>query len=67
VAVGGYHTLAIKTSSELWSWGRNVCGRLGDGTTVSRCSPVREFCSATDWCQVSASWYSSTVAIRSKL
>jgi alpha-tubulin suppressor-like RCC1 family protein len=45
---------AIKTSGELWAWGCNTDGLLGDGTTTSRCSPVREFCSATDWCQVSA-------------
>jgi trimeric autotransporter adhesin len=54
VSAGYQHTLAIKTSSELWAWGDNICGRLGDGTVTNRCSPVREFCSATDWCQVSA-------------
>ena len=48
------HTAAIKTSGELWAWGLNTCGRLGDGTITQRCSPVREFCSATNWCQVSA-------------
>lgn len=46
-------TAAIKTTGELWVWGLNSCGRIGDGTIVSKCSPVREFCSATDWCQVS--------------
>jgi len=53
VTAGGFHTAAIKTSGQLWAWGGNVCGSLGDGTTLNRCSPVREFCSATDWCQVS--------------
>ena len=59
----GLH-LAIKTSGQLWAWGINgVLGRLGDGTTTNRCSPVREFCSATDWCQVS-SGRDSTAAIK---
>jgi alpha-tubulin suppressor-like RCC1 family protein len=54
VSTGNYHTAAVKTSGQIWAWGNNACGSLGDGTTVARCSPVREFCSATDWCQVSA-------------
>lgn len=54
VSTGVFHTTAIKTSGQIWSWGSNVCGRLGDGTTLPKCSPVREISSATDWCQVSA-------------
>ena len=48
------HFLAIKTDGSLWAWGINGSGRLGDGTATNRCSPVREICSATDWCQASA-------------
>ena len=58
------HTTAIKTSGQLWSWGFNCCGRLGDGTTTDRCSPVREFCSATDWCQVTSKGSYHTAAIK---
>jgi alpha-tubulin suppressor-like RCC1 family protein len=54
VCASDSHTAAIKTSGELWSWGSNLCGSLGDGTQTGRCSPVREICSATNWCQVSA-------------
>lgn len=56
VSAGGEHTAAIKTTGQLWSWGCNFLGELGAGTAgfTQRCSPVREFCSATDWCQVSA-------------
>ena len=54
VSSGGNSTMAIKTSGQIWGWGRNCCGQIGDGTTVNRCSPVRERCSATDWCQVSS-------------
>lgn len=54
ISAGTYRSNAIKTSGELWAWGNNTCGSLGNGTTVHTCSPVREFYSATDWCQASA-------------
>jgi alpha-tubulin suppressor-like RCC1 family protein len=57
-------TAAIKTSGQLWGWGRNACGGIGDGTLVAKCSPVREFCSATDWCRVAVG-YSHNLAIKS--
>ena len=63
VNAGGISTNAIKTSGELWSWGNNLEGVLGDGATTAKCSPVREFCSATDWCQASIGNYHS-VAIK---
>jgi alpha-tubulin suppressor-like RCC1 family protein len=56
VSAGGGHNITLKTSGEIWSWGRNFCGRLGDGTTENRCSPVREISSSTDWCQVCAGY-----------
>ena len=49
------HTVALKSDGTLWTWGRNLCGILGDGTTVSRCSPGTTWGSFTDWCDVSAS------------
>lgn len=32
---------AIDTSGRLWAWGTNATGRLGDGTTTARSSPVQ--------------------------
>ena len=38
---GQSHTMAIRSDGSLWAWGSNDHGQLGDGTTVSRLSPVR--------------------------
>ena len=40
VAVGGKHSVALKTNRTLWSWGNNQQGQLGDGTNVSKFTPV---------------------------
>ncbi len=39
VALGGYHTCAIKSGGTLWCWGNNLYGQLGLGDTTSRNSP----------------------------
>lgn len=38
---GANHTLAYGMDGKLYTWGRNNEGQLGDGTTVSRSSPVK--------------------------
>jgi hypothetical protein len=38
---GERHTLAVRSDGTLWAWGFNGNGQLGDGTTVSRYSPVQ--------------------------
>jgi alpha-tubulin suppressor-like RCC1 family protein len=60
---GCFHSSAVKTSGTLWTWGCGGSGQLGDGTTLSICSPVQEFCSDTTWCQVAAGC-TNTVAIK---
>jgi alpha-tubulin suppressor-like RCC1 family protein len=54
ISSGFCHTGAVKTDGSLWAWGSGICGRLGDGTTTQRASPVREVTSSTNWCRVSA-------------
>jgi hypothetical protein len=39
VAAGGAHTLALLSDQSVRSWGSNVVGQLGDGTTTSRSVP----------------------------
>lgn len=41
IAGGGTQSLALKNDSTLWAWGWNNNGQLGDGTTITRTSPVQ--------------------------
>jgi len=36
VAAGSYHTLALDQNGNVWAWGYNIYGQLGDGTTVDK-------------------------------
>jgi alpha-tubulin suppressor-like RCC1 family protein len=39
-SIGSFHASAVRTNGTAWSWGCNNDGQLGDGTTISRSSPV---------------------------
>ena len=41
VSAGSGHTMAVDTEGRLWAWGDNSQGQLGDGTLVSRRSPIQ--------------------------
>lgn len=45
---GEIHTLAVKTTGTLWSWGANDFGQLGQGNVTLRSSPV-QIGAQTDW------------------
>lgn len=51
-AQGGYHACGITTAGELYCWGANSNGQLGDGTTNQHEAP-NQVGSATDWVSVS--------------
>lgn len=40
-AEGNMHCHAITSDGSLWSWGDNMYGRLGDGTTVDQNEPIK--------------------------
>jgi len=54
VSAGYSHSLGVRSNGTAWSWGGNIRGQLGDGTTISRRSPVLVEGGFTDWCQVAA-------------
>lgn len=41
VAAGTATSYALAGNGDLWAWGRNEYGELGDGTTIHRSTPVR--------------------------
>jgi alpha-tubulin suppressor-like RCC1 family protein/subtilisin family serine protease len=41
IAAGAYHSVALKNDGTVWAWGNNESGQLGDGTTITRWSPVQ--------------------------
>jgi len=41
VSAGNQHTVGIREDGTLWAWGNNSSGRLGDGTTTARNTPVQ--------------------------
>jgi len=56
---GGFsHSLGVRANGSAWAWGANSYGRLGDGTTTSRSSPVSVVGGFTDWVQVSVGIHS---------
>jgi alpha-tubulin suppressor-like RCC1 family protein len=63
VVAGGNHVAAVRTDGTVWSWGLNTSGQLGDGTTVTKSSPVA-LTGGGSWIQISAG-YSHTVGLKS--
>ncbi len=41
VSAGGQHSLALGSDGYVYAWGSNANGRLGDGTTTRRTTPVK--------------------------
>jgi alpha-tubulin suppressor-like RCC1 family protein len=41
IAVGQYHACVLLTNGQVWCWGNNAQGSLGDGTTTNSNSPVQ--------------------------
>jgi alpha-tubulin suppressor-like RCC1 family protein len=62
----GRHTIAIRANGTAWAWGLNSGGQLGDGTSLSKRSPVSVIGGFTDWVQISASGGNMTAALRSQ-
>jgi alpha-tubulin suppressor-like RCC1 family protein len=63
ISAGSGHSLGLRADGTLWAWGYNGSGRLGDGTTTSRRSPVSVVGGFTDWTQISAG-YAHNLGVR---
>ena len=64
ISAGAWHTVALNSDgSEVYSWGRNDFGQLGDGTTENRNTPVKVLGGVqggtylTDISQISSGYY----------
>jgi alpha-tubulin suppressor-like RCC1 family protein len=66
ISAGQSHTAAVRANGTAWAWGDNGSGRLGDGTTTNRSSPVSVVPGFIDWAQISAGG-SFTLGIRASL
>jgi len=40
ISAGDAHTVALKSDGNIWAWGSNSKGQLGDGSTTARTNPV---------------------------
>ena len=41
VAAGYSHVLALDTAEDVWAWGSNQYGQLGDDTTIDKYLPIK--------------------------
>ena len=60
LAAGHVHSLALKSDGTLWAWGGNKYGKLGDGTTTWRKTPIQVLTGVA----AVAAGYSHTLAIK---
>ena len=62
VTAGQYHTVGVDLRGQVWSWGLNNYGQLGDNSITSRLTPVSILGGKKTFCQVTAG-YSHTVGV----
>ena len=61
---GGNHCIALDKNGDVWTWGRNVAGALGDGSTVPYRMTPTKLQSLSDVIKVSAGGYSCLALLR---
>ena len=62
VSTGSSFIGAIKKDGTLWTWGNNSVGMLGDGTNISKSSPVQTAAFGSNWEQIICNGNFNTVA-----
>jgi len=51
----GLAAAGVKTDGTLWTWGNGSAGILGDGTTITKSSPVQTLSGGNNWLKVAVS------------
>ncbi len=54
---GFFYSLVIDKNGQMWGWGYNFFGNLGDNSTVSKCTPVSIKGAKKTFCKVSSGYY----------
>ena len=54
ISASATHTVAINSNGELWAWGSNTGGQIGQGNTTSPLSSPTRIGSANNWVECSA-------------
>jgi len=57
ITAGDSHTCALTETGQVWCWGQNDRGQLGDGTTTPRKAPVAVIGLETGVAAIAAGWY----------
>jgi alpha-tubulin suppressor-like RCC1 family protein len=65
IAAAGNQSFLVKSDGTLWAWGSNIHGQLGDGTTISKKSPVR-IGSDNHWASISTGYYHTAYSLALK-
>ena len=52
ITVGLATTASIDKNGQMWCWGYNIYGQLGNNSTVSRCTPISILGAKKTFCQV---------------
>jgi alpha-tubulin suppressor-like RCC1 family protein len=63
ISAGGFHSVALNKDGEIWTWGSNVYGELGQGDFSSSAYPALESSAGHDWAQIAAGRY-HTIALK---
>ena len=41
IVLGGAHSAAVTKNGDLYCWGSNICGQIGNGTTINQLTPTK--------------------------
>ena len=57
ITSAGYNSGAIDKNGQIWCWGANFYGGLGNNSTTAKCTPVSVQGSQKTFCQITSAFY----------